>query len=74
MLKQKQRCGWCIGDPLYEAYHDQEWGVPVYDDQELFEFLDNNPKVAEVNSNLTLTYRTDTELIDTLNRVTKIIE
>ncbi|NNE31619.1 MAG: DNA-3-methyladenine glycosylase I [Winogradskyella sp.] len=35
----KQRCGWCEGDPLYEAYHDQEWGVPVYDDDTLFEFL-----------------------------------
>jgi DNA-3-methyladenine glycosylase I len=33
------RCGWCEGDPLYEAYHDQEWGVPVYDDDLLFEFL-----------------------------------
>ena len=35
----KQRCGWCVGDPLYEAYHDQEWGVPVYDDQTIFKFL-----------------------------------
>ena len=35
----KQRCGWCIGDPLYEAYHDNEWGVPVFDDETLFEFL-----------------------------------
>ena len=35
----KHRCGWCLGDPLYEAYHDQEWGVPVYDDQTIFEFL-----------------------------------
>lgn len=35
----KQRCGWCIGDPLYEAYHDEEWGVPVFDDATLFEFL-----------------------------------
>lgn len=35
----KHRCGWCLGDPLYEAYHDQEWGVPVYDDDTLFEFL-----------------------------------
>jgi len=35
----KQRCGWCVGNPLYEAYHDQEWGVPVYDDDTLFEFL-----------------------------------
>jgi DNA-3-methyladenine glycosylase I len=36
---EKHRCGWCIGDPLYEAYHDLEWGVPVYDDQTLFEFI-----------------------------------
>lgn len=35
----KHRCGWCVGDPLYEAYHDEEWGVPVYDDATLFEFL-----------------------------------
>ncbi|MBW2960453.1 DNA-3-methyladenine glycosylase I [Mesonia aestuariivivens] len=35
----KKRCGWCEGDALYEAYHDQEWGVPVYDDQIIFEFL-----------------------------------
>ncbi|MEC7783523.1 MAG: DNA-3-methyladenine glycosylase I [Bacteroidota bacterium] len=35
----KHKCGWCVGDPLYEAYHDQEWGVPVYDDQTIFEFL-----------------------------------
>lgn len=33
------RCGWCVGDPLYEAYHDEEWGVPVLDDETLFEFL-----------------------------------
>ena len=36
---EKYRCGWCVGDPLYEAYHDQEWGVPVRDDDTLFEFL-----------------------------------
>ena len=35
----KNRCKWCVGDPLYEAYHDNEWGVPVYDDDTLFEFL-----------------------------------
>ncbi len=35
----KHRCDWCVGDPLYEAYHDEEWGVPVYDDATLFEFL-----------------------------------
>jgi len=33
------RCGWCGADPLYVAYHDEEWGVPVRDDQRLFEFL-----------------------------------
>ncbi|WP_461533593.1 DNA-3-methyladenine glycosylase I [Sinomicrobium sp.] len=36
---EKHRCGWCVGDPLYEKYHDCEWGVPVYDDTKLFEFL-----------------------------------
>lgn len=35
----KHRCGWCEGDELYEAYHDKEWGVPVKDDDTLFEFL-----------------------------------
>lgn len=34
-----QRCGWCGDDPLYVAYHDGEWGVPVRDDNRLFEFL-----------------------------------
>ena len=36
---EKQRCGWCKGDALYETYHDQEWGVPLKDDDKLFEFL-----------------------------------
>ncbi|MBM6618791.1 DNA-3-methyladenine glycosylase I [Bacillus suaedaesalsae] len=33
------RCGWVNEDPLYMDYHDNEWGVPVYDDQKLFELL-----------------------------------
>lgn len=33
------RCGWCGDDPLYIAYHDTEWGVPLHDDRRLFEFL-----------------------------------
>jgi DNA-3-methyladenine glycosylase I len=33
------RCEWCLGHPLYVAYHDQEWGVPEHDDQRLFEKL-----------------------------------
>ncbi|WP_339707267.1 DNA-3-methyladenine glycosylase I [uncultured Kriegella sp.] len=36
---QKNRCGWCKGDKLYEDYHDFEWGVPVRDDKTSFEFL-----------------------------------
>ncbi len=33
------RCNWCGDNPLYVKYHDEEWGVPVRDDQTLFEFL-----------------------------------
>lgn len=33
------RCGWVNQDPLYIDYHDHEWGVPVYDDRQLFEYL-----------------------------------
>lgn len=36
---EKNRCGWCKGDTLYEEYHDKEWGVPVKDDATIFEFL-----------------------------------
>ena len=35
----KNRCDWCGEDPLYVSYHDKEWGVPVYNDDNLFEFL-----------------------------------
>ncbi len=35
----KQRCEWCGDEPLYVAYHDDEWGVPVHDDRKLFEML-----------------------------------
>jgi DNA-3-methyladenine glycosylase I len=33
------RCSWCGSDPLYIAYHDEQWGVPVRDERELFEML-----------------------------------
>jgi len=36
---KKMRCEWCGSDPLYVAYHDEEWGVPLHDDRRLFEFL-----------------------------------
>jgi DNA-3-methyladenine glycosylase I len=38
-MGEKIRCKWCVGIDIYEKYHDEEWGVPVYDDQKLFEFL-----------------------------------
>lgn len=34
-----KRCAWVTTDPLYIRYHDEEWGVPVYDDRKIFEFL-----------------------------------
>lgn len=33
------RCGWVTDDPLYIAYHDEEWGIPVHDDRKLFEMI-----------------------------------
>src|SRR5436305_5468591 len=33
------RCGWATSDPLYIAYHDEEWGRPVHHDRHLFEML-----------------------------------
>lgn len=38
-MQNKIRCGWAGSDPLYHRYHDEEWGVPSYDDQHLFEML-----------------------------------
>ena len=38
-MNNKNRCQWCISDPIYIKYHDNEWGVPVHDDKKLFEFL-----------------------------------
>jgi DNA-3-methyladenine glycosylase I len=39
MQKDKTRCLWVTDDPLYINYHDTEWGVPIFDDKKLFEFL-----------------------------------
>ncbi|HYN20697.1 MAG TPA: DNA-3-methyladenine glycosylase I [Thermoanaerobaculia bacterium] len=38
-MKTPIRCGWAGDDPLYVAYHDEEWGVPVHDERKLFEML-----------------------------------
>ena len=36
---KKNRCPWCEAQPDYKIYHDTEWGVPIYDDEKLFETL-----------------------------------
>lgn len=36
---ERQRCEWAGNDPLYVRYHDEEWGLPVHDDRQLFEML-----------------------------------
>jgi DNA-3-methyladenine glycosylase I len=39
-MNEKKRCAWAASlEPMYQAYHDEEWGVPVHDDRLLFEFL-----------------------------------
>ena len=38
-MTNKKRCNWLKDDALYIEYHDREWGVPVYDDSKIFEFL-----------------------------------
>lgn len=39
MKNKLKRCAWCSSDPLYQNYHDTEWGVPKTDDRTLFEML-----------------------------------
>ena len=38
-MTERKRCAWCGNDPLYQQYHDREWGVPCRDDQTLFEYV-----------------------------------
>jgi DNA-3-methyladenine glycosylase I len=38
-MDRKKRCAWVGNEPLYLAYHDEEWGIPCYDDRALFELL-----------------------------------
>ena len=39
LAQKKKRCHWCTAEPLYTAYHDEEWGVPLKDSRALFELL-----------------------------------
>lgn len=38
-MSAKKRCQWCGDSDIYQNYHDNEWGVPLFDEQKLFEFL-----------------------------------
>ena len=38
-MNSNKKCSWCVGDKLYESYHDCEWGFPVHNDTSLFECL-----------------------------------
>ncbi len=37
--EDKIRCPWCLNDPIYIKYHDEQWGLPVHDELKHFEFL-----------------------------------
>lgn len=49
MSQNLRRCAWVGADPLYVAYHDREWGVPVHDDKLQFEFLTLESAQAGLN-------------------------
>lgn len=55
--KEKQRCPWCLAHPLYIEYHDNEWGVPLHDDRNWFEFLTLEGAQAGLNWLLVLKKR-----------------
>src|SRR5690625_839014 len=38
-MSNKVRCHWVTDDPIYQRYHDEEWGIPSFDDRYLFEML-----------------------------------
>ena len=42
---KKNRCSWSGDDPIYIQYHDEEWGVPIFDDKRIFEFLFQIPEI-----------------------------
>lgn len=60
---EKARCKWCnVKNPLYIKYHDEEWGVPVYDDHILLEFLILEPFQAGLSWETVLNKREDFRL------------
>ena len=57
---------------MFNRIHEELKSKGEYSIRDIFELLDANPEIPEINGHLTLKYRTDQELIDTLNRVTRI--
>ncbi|KAL4333113.1 hypothetical protein GQ457_07G044270 [Hibiscus cannabinus] len=58
-LHQKKRCAWVTPntDPIYAAFHDEEWGVPVHDDKKLFELLVLSGALSELTWSAILSKR-----------------
>jgi DNA-3-methyladenine glycosylase I len=48
-VNKMNRCNWVTNDPVYIHYHDHEWGIPVYEDQKLFEMLSLEGAQAGLN-------------------------
>jgi DNA-3-methyladenine glycosylase I len=48
-VNKMNRCNWVTNDPVYIHYHDYEWGIPVYEDQKLFEMLSLEGAQAGLN-------------------------
>ncbi|KAI4993092.1 hypothetical protein ZWY2020_007405 [Hordeum vulgare] len=64
---EKRRCSWITAnsEPLYVAFHDEEWGVPVHDDRKLFELLTLSQALAELSWPVILSKREELrEMID----------
>ncbi|HLY25177.1 MAG TPA: DNA-3-methyladenine glycosylase I, partial [Aggregatilineales bacterium] len=57
MSDEKSRCGWSGSDPLYQQYHDNEWGKPVHDDRLFFEMLSLEAAQAGLSWSLILKRR-----------------
>ncbi|CAM0871719.1 unnamed protein product [Alopecurus aequalis] len=63
----KRRCSWITAnsEPLYVAFHDEEWGVPVHDDRKLFELLTLSQALAELTWPVILSKRDELrEMVD----------
>ena len=55
---EKLRCKWCnLNNPIYMKYHDEEWGVPVFDDRVLLELLILEPFQAGLSWEIVLNKR-----------------